>query len=264
MTKPKKILLLLLLVYVGAIGFLIWEEAIHPLGHAPTGAIQPLFGFGKTEWPVVGTISGAVLGWMVTALVSLHNSIKQHTINTLLQSRLSATYQGLVPVLDATYPTTNEGRTEVKPGDWLSDDKGVKDSLAAYRYFLNYYEFLAVGIKAGDLHAELLRQSMRGIVCVNVRAARAYISHLRQPEIRVYANLLELYEQWLQPTRWERFVEWWSGHSDPKDVKDKRAKRDLAMRCRLEAERSTKQKDIEDALKYAEADVSGISCAEVG
>lgn len=150
----------------------------------------------------------ALAGWVCSALVAIRNSVKQHTVSTLLQSRLSAVFQ-------------ERGERLV---DLLTDDNGDCRTLteqhiaalspreiASVRYLLNYYEFIAVGIRHGDLDERLLEQTIRGIVCSLVAATRLYIvlgrtrehetktgsrRRRRTPELRVYENLLWLYDKW--------------------------------------------------------------------
>lgn len=232
MITPKKILIGTLVLYIVVLALIAFEEL-----ETPWNGHKPLLGLTGQTWPAVWTVSAAAIGWMVTGLVSIQNSIKQHTINTLLQSRLSATYQEKIKTMDKKYPPSNDGRTPVALGDWENVDN--KDSLEAYRYLLNYYEFLAVGIAAGDLHGGLLRRSLRGVICVNVRAAWQYVAYMRLPDERIYEHLLALYKVWNRPTRWEQLKRFFKLSSA---VRVERAKK-------LADDRAAEKAEIDEVLR---------------
>ena len=45
-----------------------------------------------TNWGILIAALVAMVGWLVTSIITTRNSIKQHTVTTLLQTRLSAEY----------------------------------------------------------------------------------------------------------------------------------------------------------------------------
>lgn len=186
--RPSKVLGLLLcieLILAGCVLYWAYRGALF-------GVALPQLA--DTAW--VGLAGGAVAlaGWIVTALVNIRNSIKQHTVNVLLQSRLSTVYMGyaerinsyffeadgtIIPLVEQDF-TTEEGRKKVE----------------AARYILNYMEFLAVGIRHGDFHEGLLKRSLRTIV-INIHSfAELFITRHRKGNPRVYANFMWLYGRW--------------------------------------------------------------------
>ncbi|MCX8520736.1 MAG: DUF4760 domain-containing protein, partial [Rhodoferax sp.] len=104
-------------------------------------------------------------GWMLTNLINLRNSIRQHTITTLLQSRLSSTYMAYADRLSAHY-ADYEARKENNPA--LREGPTDKVDVLALRYILNYFEFIAIGIKRGDLDEGMLKDSLRSILIKNI------------------------------------------------------------------------------------------------
>jgi hypothetical protein len=81
--RPSRILAVLLFAAIGIfLGFVIWQ--LRPLD------VQ--LKLNPSQWVVAVAAWSAVIGWMTNALVTVRNSVKQHTINTLLQSRLSTAY----------------------------------------------------------------------------------------------------------------------------------------------------------------------------
>ncbi|NOX43761.1 MAG: DUF4760 domain-containing protein [Gammaproteobacteria bacterium] len=149
----------------------------------------------------------ALTGWLVAAGVSLYNSTKQHTINILLQSRLSDTFKGYREKTAKSYPE-NPKLICVPQKDideYLSGDLGKDktESLDAMKYLLNYYEFIAAGILSGDLDETLLKTCLRGIILNNCKRAELFIKMARElkkdgeeKDSDYYGNLLRLKERW--------------------------------------------------------------------
>lgn len=148
------------------------------------------------NWPLTIGLFTAVLGWMVSSWVTIRNSIKQHTINTLLQSRLSAHYMGHVDVLNQLFEYfrhKNLDEADIKTDTFLAKKSSVI-------YVLNYLEFIAVGVRHGDLHEILLRSTIRRIVVRNYEFFSAYITDRRASDQRVYEHLTALYIRWKDPS----------------------------------------------------------------
>jgi Domain of unknown function (DUF4760) len=149
-------------------------------------------GMSKQDWlPTAGVLLAAT-GWITSAIVTIRNSVKQHTINTLLQTRLSATYQDYAADARAGL----KGHTPEFPAP-LSTIKASDDCLAGVEYLLNYIEFMAVGIRHGDLHEAVLKDSMRGIVTRFTDISQEYIDDCRERNgLRTYQHLLWLRDRW--------------------------------------------------------------------
>jgi hypothetical protein len=75
--------------------------------------------------------------------------------------------------------------------------------LAALRYLLNYFEFIAVGIRYGDLDEKLLKNTLRGILCGVYEAAGPLVTQRRQAPAGSKAEKSKTFEhlEWLY-TRW--------------------------------------------------------------
>lgn len=149
------------------------------------------------HWIVVASASAAVVGWMTNAIVTIRNSVKQHTINTLLQSRLSAAYMEKAAKVNASLAKP-PGNTfaqisfeQVKNGDPI---------VSEVSYFLNYFEFIAVGIRHGDLDEDLMKGSIRGFVRKLCDVADEYIKASRTDAAgnptRTLEHLGWLYARW--------------------------------------------------------------------
>lgn len=183
--KPSTLLGFLLAGVVAlSLAFLAWQFL------APKGAWGTL----KAEQilTVVGVLA-AVCGWLIAGIINLRNSIRQHTISTLLQSRLSATYMQYADKLSKHYGDY-EARKRADPD--LEENATDNADILALRYILNYFEFIAIGIKRGDLDEGMLRDSLRGILLKNVSMSMPWICAEQRQSARLYENLLWLHGRW--------------------------------------------------------------------
>lgn len=151
--------------------------------------------FGLTQWLILGGALTAMLGWTTTAFVTIKNSVKQHTINTLLQSRLSATYMAYADKLNAHFSEFSKinGRD---PAGWKGKDPITDVDIAALRYIMNYFEFIAIGIRHGDLQDAMLRSSLGSILKNTVIFADSYINASKAGQPLAFCNLMWLNDRW--------------------------------------------------------------------
>jgi hypothetical protein len=175
------------------------------LNYRALGLDTPIFNFTATSWLSLVAILAAVSGWITTSLITLHNARRQHTINVLLQSRLSQAYQQRLRDAISKYPTIKK-ITKVKDGDWRDPKKW--EALEGIKYMLNYFEFVAIGIRQGDLDEKTLKMSLRGIVLTLTQVADAYIKYARgelkendgQTSPHSYEHVLWLKARWTKPS----------------------------------------------------------------
>lgn len=119
---------------------------------------------------------------------------KQHTVTVLLQSRMSTAFNDRYKAMVKIYPITPT-ITPVQKGDW--DDSSKVEAIEAVKYFLNYYEFIASGVRTGDLDEEYLHMSLSTIVPNLFKLADAYVEHCRAIDTTVYENLVWLRGRWV-------------------------------------------------------------------
>lgn len=215
--RPSNVLGLLLGVsIIGALIFASWQFQIgKPLvaqhvAEAATSSTQ--FGTATTTNPyalekqqlvVVFAAWAAVIGWIVTSWTAIRNSVKQHTVNTLLQSRLSATYMDHGMKLNRAferfqkdYPLATRKPTD-DPTTGMTDDE-----FASLRYVLNYLEYVAIGIAHGDLHGPMLKSSLRSVLISTTYYSRFYLERKvvgsagAEGNPALYCNLRHLYYVW--------------------------------------------------------------------
>jgi hypothetical protein len=192
--RPSRVLGLLLCAVIGSFsGFVMWQWALSLTD--PRQLTAP-------QWVLALGAFTAMLGWMSSALVTVRNSVKQHTINTLLQTRLSATYMDRAKLITDTF---GKPGAEIKqlPADY---EKSLPvEVMNAVRYHLNYFEFIAVGIRHGDLDEQLMRSTLRGILVAQCALTKPLIDNYRKDAggkpTRTFEHLLWLLERWKDPYR---------------------------------------------------------------
>lgn len=156
------------------------------------------FGLDGSRWLAFLGGWGAILAAIATARITIRNAIKQHTINTLLQMRMSETYMQRAWVVARSY-FPPEGIYLVR------DDAGInpveEDCLPELTYVINYLEFISSAIRYGDLDEGLMKESLRGLLCNLFECAHPYIQHLRNSGATSYNPLLFEHLEWLY-RRW--------------------------------------------------------------
>lgn len=164
--------------------FVLWES------------FGPKHSWGQLKAEHVLSISAALLamcGWLFTNMVNMRNSIRRHTIDTLLQSRLSSTYMRYADILSRHY-TDYDIRRKANPA--LRENPTDNLDIQALRYILNYFEFIAIGIKRGDLDEEMLRDSLKSILRKNVEMSIHWIRRAQLDNPSLFVNLLWLHGRW--------------------------------------------------------------------
>jgi hypothetical protein len=200
-----------ILVFAALSTFLITGEFQALLRHIPD---QP-----SEDYKILVTLFGiaaatltAVLGLLVALWTYRRSSKatrlaqrKQHTITILFETRLSEYFQRTNTQRKLAFPVDQD----ITLADWRAartatgsspQDEAraaaLRDGADALQQMLNYYEFLAVGIAQQDLDKDLLKASIRGIMCNLVDDARIMIAELRQNDPKTMEHLVHLYEEW--------------------------------------------------------------------
>jgi hypothetical protein len=145
----------------------------------------------------------ASIGWLYAARRSRDLSRKQHTFNALLQASFNERYHR---ELTALRPYFRSGQLPD-----FSDPANAQlgESLS---FILNHYEFIAAGVRSGDISERLLRDSERSTVIKIFEVSNKYIAGLRDMRSRQshFEHLEWLYVRWKEkpPSKWQCFVEW--------------------------------------------------------
>ena len=179
--RPSRVLgLLIFAEIIVFVVFVIWQ-----------GELTYVDGlkFGLSQWVILVGVMTAMLGWLTSALVTIKNSVKQHTINTLLQSRLSATYMLYADQVNKHFNEFSKANGH-DPSSWAGLDPVTGVDIPYLRYIMNYFEFIAIGIRHGDLEEILLRSSLGSILRNNIIFANSYVDMCKARQPLAFCNLL--------------------------------------------------------------------------
>lgn len=160
----------------------------------------------------------ATFGWIATGIVSQQISRKRHTVDILLNQTFSNEYRKLAHTILARYPnkeliskneanllincsekfgiiTEDELYDETKIGEKVPTLDNIFNSLRA---LLNFYEFIATGIKHDDLDAHVLFDYYHNVICNFCEKTSNYIIARRKfnEDETLYENLIDLYIAW--------------------------------------------------------------------
>ena len=148
-------------------------------------------------------IAFSLVATIATVLVSLKKAKQerkqQDTQKILLDTRLSSFYQEKVVLRWNKFGTGADGNsTKARANLSIYNRNTGSAASVAVRYLLNYYEFLAIGIHQGHLEEDVLRESLRGILCrlvfdmrLIIRAARIQPGHEQS-----FEYIVALYGKW--------------------------------------------------------------------
>ena len=146
----------------------------------------------------------ATLGWLYTTRRQWDLSRRQHTFNALLTMGFSKEFLELFEEIAPAIRSNS-----LSPP---LDDRKATELMT----ILNHYEFLAAGIRNGDIDEKLLRDSEGGTIIGLVEASQDYIKDIRQIRNRntVYEHLDWLYRRWKSnpPGRCQTIIEFFVGH----------------------------------------------------
>lgn len=141
-------------------------------------------------------ILAAVLGWLFTYRGQALTATRSHTIQTLIESRLSEVYQRQVEYateIYTTYKKDNGVAYNLEYSEFHSLDPKYKNAIF---YLLNYLEFVAVGIRFGDLDENQMKNMMKSIISANFNFFNEIIKNKQQSSPTIYEHLTALNKRW--------------------------------------------------------------------
>lgn len=141
----------------------------------------------------------AAVGWAVSGGLTHRNTIRQNT-NSMLFARFShAPFGEALHRFHTTFGTSDVVTTDRIDGLRRSDRDEDRRSAAAVGYLLNYYEFIASGVLHGDLHPEIVRDNIRGVLCFFYDRCEPHIVNLNRANPRTFANLIKMRTHYREP-----------------------------------------------------------------
>lgn len=176
--RPSKLLGLLLFavlaLYILAVRWVVYfPEEIWFGVKAPSE-------LGAQHWLASAGVVSAICGWIVAGMITVRNSTKQHTMNLLLESRLSPTYMQYANAINSNFFEPCGTPRMVPIGAYIEGES--EDQYRALTFILNYFEFVAVGIRCGDLDERIVKNTYRGIFINLVTISDRIICHQRRDD----------------------------------------------------------------------------------
>ncbi|EJM25756.1 DUF4760 domain-containing protein [Pseudomonas sp. GM25] len=166
----------------------------------------------QTALSIMATGTFIGMGWWIQAINTAANARRAHTLNIIMASRTSSEYQQQTRASSKIYrggtiickdlaqwrlnPATEEFRYTEVP-------QHIDDAINGTIYVLNYFEFLAQGIKYRDLDDCLLKECFSGILAgIERRGFHLIIEHQKVDQ-RSFEGVIRLTKDW----NGESFVE---------------------------------------------------------
>lgn len=155
--------------------------------------------------PIAAIIAAALaaVGWLTTQELTRNLQKKRHTMEILIKIRESAVFdRHRLRILKQYPPWANVSKDEVDAllsasrDSSLYDDKSGEEPLYnSIAFIANYYEFLASGVRQGDLDFDLLNETYGSIILRFYEKFRPLLLEKQQldqrgrPTTRIFNNL---------------------------------------------------------------------------
>jgi len=123
-------------------------------------------------------VCAAAIGWAIAAWMSYRNARVQHTINFVSNRFTNETFSKNAAAFADRFTGKTINTELVTTMSTSSDEKDIL-AVQALRYFVNYFEFVSVGIICGDLDEEIVRRSLRGNLIFYADRCMPYIRELQ-------------------------------------------------------------------------------------
>lgn len=140
--------------------------------------------------------AAAIIGWLFTTRAQTIDSTKANTMQILMESRFSDEYARNLKVTTRLF--THQRSINGDNCSLILEDyaKLKPKQLDAVHYMLNYFEFIAVGIRCGDLDELFMKQSLRSIILTNYKFYKLIIEERQKKVPSALENLVALSKRW--------------------------------------------------------------------
>ncbi|QRK85091.1 DUF4760 domain-containing protein [Pseudomonas granadensis] len=151
---------------------------------------------------VTGTFVG--MGWWIQAITTAANTRRTHTLNIIMASRTSSEYQeqtrnsGKIYRASAVCAELAEWRFSPNKDEFKYTEvpDAIDKAISGTIYVLNYFEFLAQGIKYRDLDDCLLRECFSAILAGIERRGFHLIIEAQKGSPTAFEGLIRLTKEW--------------------------------------------------------------------
>lgn len=160
---------------------------------------------------VTGVFIG--MGWWIQSITTAANARRTHTLNIIMASRTSTEYQTQTRCSSNLYRASaipqelaewrvNPHKDEFK---YIDVPEDILTAINGTVYVLNYFEFLAQGIKFRDLDDCLLRECFCYILSGLERRGFHVIVEAQKADPRAFEGVLRLSKEWNGESLVEKF-----------------------------------------------------------
>lgn len=161
---------------------------------------------------VTGLLVG--MGWWIQCITSAANARRSHTLSMIINSRTSPEYQSQLRASTRIYRgmryvpaelsewRCNPDKEEYKDAK-VPDD--YKDAINGLLYVLNYFEFLAQGIKFKDLDDSLLRECFSSFLKGIERRGFHMILESQKQDPAAFEGIIYLSKKWNNESLVEKY-----------------------------------------------------------
>lgn len=152
---------------------------------------------------VAGTMAG--MGWWIQFITSAASDRRKHTLNVVLSTRTCSEYQNHLRNFTRLWRGNRYIPKELC--EWRDDPDNPKfknadipddisEGITGLLYILNFFEFLAQGIKANDLDEKLLRECFCGFLEGLERRAFFLLLEAQNRDKRYFEGIISLCKSW--------------------------------------------------------------------
>lgn len=159
----------------------------------------------QTALSIIVAASIAGMGWWIQFITSAASDRRKHTLNVVLSTRTCTEYQ--THLRNFTHLWRGNRHAPKELCLWRDDPDNPKfknanvpedvvKAINGLLYILNFFEFLAQGIKANDLDDKLLRECFCGFLEGIERRAYFILSEAQKKDERVFEGIIFLCKRW--------------------------------------------------------------------
>jgi hypothetical protein len=164
----------------------------------------------------------AVAGWFYTNRKERNLFRKQHTFNALMQASFDTSYQRAITsvrphIRKGVLPdiSVDDEHLIAAPETLDTDIRQTRELREHVAFLLNHYEFLAAGIRNGDIDEKLLYDSERSTILKIQDISEPFVDSLRdrRKRVSIFEHLEWLTDRWGEkpPSQWQYFCEFICG-----------------------------------------------------
>ena len=154
-------------------------------------------------YPLLGssaTITVGAIGWCVAAWISHRNAVRQNTTNLIFARFSQTAYTESLHRFHTAFGYSVEEKVTMERLFELRS-MGVEDArnAEAVNYVLNYFEFICAGVLSGDLDADIIRNSIRGILIYYYDKCEPFIRFANASNRKAFESLIKVRTHYREP-----------------------------------------------------------------